>query len=170
MHSRVEYGSNVVNRQPAGVSGVLLDLLTEETIALAVQAADWRAAIRASGELLVQSGAVAPGYVDAMVRAMEVKGPYMVVAPGVALPHAGMGDGATRVAFSVARMAAPVDFGNSPNSPVDLVMTLCSPDAGSHVMALVQLSLFLESKDHVDKLRHATDKAGVMAAFRELLG
>jgi len=46
-----------------------------------------------AGAFLVDTDAVFPSYVDAMVRAVEELGPYMVVAPGIALAHARPEDG-----------------------------------------------------------------------------
>ncbi|HEY9089420.1 MAG TPA: PTS sugar transporter subunit IIA, partial [Anaerolineaceae bacterium] len=79
----------------------LSDLLTRQRIALNQTAADWRAAVRAAGDLLVQTGGVEPRYVDAMLRAAEELGPYIVLAPGLALPHARPQDGALQACLAL---------------------------------------------------------------------
>jgi hypothetical protein len=66
----------------------LKDLMPVERIALDVEAPDWRGAIRVSGQLLVDARIAEPRYVEAMIRIAEELGPYIVIAPHIALPHA----------------------------------------------------------------------------------
>lgn len=49
---------------------------------------DWRAAVRAAGALLVEAGVTAPAHTDAMIATVDAHGPYIVITPGLALPHA----------------------------------------------------------------------------------
>src|SRR5690625_5953189 len=74
---------------PEEVSGMseLHDLVDPSAVRLDVAATDWREAIRASGDLLVDTGAIGTSYVEAMVRTVEEHGPYIVITPGFALAH-----------------------------------------------------------------------------------
>ena len=65
----------------------LSDLVDPSAVRLDVAVADWREAIRASGDLLVGTGAIGTSYVDAMIRTVEEHGPYIVITPGFALAH-----------------------------------------------------------------------------------
>lgn len=51
---------------------------------------DWRAAVRAAGALLVEACDCPPAYTDAMIATVKAHGPYIVITPGFALPHAGL--------------------------------------------------------------------------------
>ncbi len=62
--------------------------LPDSAIQLGATAADWRAAVRLAGARLSDSGAARPGYADEMIRMIEDHGPYVVIAPGLALAHA----------------------------------------------------------------------------------
>ena len=55
----------------------LSELLSPSAILLDADAADWREAIRRSGELLVSTGATDPAYTEAMIRTVEEHGPYI---------------------------------------------------------------------------------------------
>ena len=66
----------------------LATLISVDAVSLRVVADDWRAAVRAAGELLVDVGVTSPEYTDAMIAAVEASGPYIVLTPGFALPHA----------------------------------------------------------------------------------
>ena len=65
----------------------LSQLLTAKAIRIGATATDWRAAVRLAGDALVNSGATAPAYTDEMVATVEQLGPYIVIAPGIALAH-----------------------------------------------------------------------------------
>lgn len=142
----------------------------ERTVALDVKAADWREAIAAAGQLLVAEGVITPGYVSAMVKAVEIKGPYIVIGPGVALPHASPADGAQRVGLSMVRLAEPIVFGHAQNDPVDLLFCLCSPDFSSHVGLLVGLTVLLENAGGLSELRSAPDVPTAVQHLQALLG
>lgn len=142
-----------------GRSPMLSDVLTAELIRLDVEAADWEAAVRAAGQVLVDAGAAEPGYVDAMVNGVREVGPYIVIAPGVALPHARPEDGVRRLAISMVQLRDPVAFGHETNDPVSLVFALAAVDVDSHLKALSQLSQVISNPDNVARLRSAQDVA-----------
>lgn len=118
----------------------LRDLVTPEAVRLDAPAADWRAAIRAAGDLLVATDITTEAYTDAMVGAVEKHGPYIVLTPGFALAHARPDASVHRTGLSFVRLAEPVEFGHESNDPVTLVMALAAVDADAHQQALAQLA------------------------------
>jgi len=140
-------------QQSVAKTGVrLADLLTRETIKLDLQAADWRQAVRLAGQVLFETGSITAPYIDAMVRAVEELGPYMVVAPGIALAHARPEDGVKRVCMSLIRLASPVEFGSKTNDPVHLVFAFGAVDKEVHLQALKELATFLQKEEAVAAL------------------
>lgn len=146
---------------------MLADVLTTETIQLDAVAEDWREAIRLAGQLLVNRGDAAPEYTDAMIRTVEELGPYMVIAPGIALAHARPGQGVRRVCLSLVRLRNPVSFGNAENDPVDLVFALGGIDHDSHLDVLSQLTQLLSDEKQLTLLRDARDTEVVCRLARE---
>lgn len=128
-------------------------LLTSSTIALQAQAANWEQAVRLAGKLLLLDGSITAEYIDAMVNAVKEIGPYMVIAPGIALAHARPEDGVLSVCMSLVRLADPVEFGAEKNDPVDLVFALGGSDNKEHISALKQLAEFLQDESLVASLR-----------------
>ena len=123
----------------AGIGG----LLTPERVRLGVRAAGWREAVRAAGALMVDTGTVEPRYVDAMIRSCERFGPYIVIAPGLALPHSRAEDGAIADSFSLVTLASPVEFGNEANDPVHVVLALSASNSDGHIEQLRKASTSL---------------------------
>jgi PTS system ascorbate-specific IIA component len=78
------------------------------------------------------------------VQIVEEHGPYIVLAPGLALAHARPEDGVLRVCLAVVTLAEPVAFGHPDNDPVDVVFAFGSPDAEQHVAMLSALARRLQ--------------------------
>lgn len=145
--------------------------LTEHFPAEAVRAkvacADWRDAVRTSGQLLVDIGAATEDYIAAIIKAVDDLGPYIVLAPGIALAHARPEDGGTAVGFSLVQLAEPVEFGAANNDPVDLVFAFATPEPDVHVSALSALADFIETGDNLPRLRAATTDDELYAVIEE---
>lgn len=127
----------------------------------------WEDAVEAAAGLLVDAGAVAEEYVAACVAMVSEHGPYMVVAPGIALAHARPENGARSLGLAVAVLATPVEFGHPDNDPVDLVFAFGSPDSDQHVEMLAALAGGL-SGVLPERLRAATDDDEAAALLREV--
>jgi mannitol/fructose-specific phosphotransferase system IIA component (Ntr-type) len=114
--------------------------ITQEQIRLKVRAADWQDAIRKAGDLLVECGGAEEGYIEAMIRTVEEAGPYIVIAPGIAIPHARPEEGALETCFAVLVLEPPVNFGHQENDPVSLVVAFSSPSRDAHISTLTTLA------------------------------
>jgi PTS system ascorbate-specific IIA component len=146
------------------------DALSAPAIALNVVAGDREAAVRLSGELLAAGGRVDPAYTDQMVAALEEFGPYIVLAPGVALAHARPSSAVHDVAFSVLTLDPPVPFGHAENDPVRLVIGMAAPDDESHMEALRQLAELLGDDARRERLVAATTAQEVLALIEPAQG
>ena len=124
-------------------ASALSKMLTEETIALGLSVRDWQEAVHEAGSLLVNAGMVEPRYIGAMVQMVEDIGPYIVIAPGVALPHARPEDGVKNACMSLVTLSPPVNFGNEHNDPVELVVAFGTTDNEAHIEALTELARLL---------------------------
>jgi PTS system ascorbate-specific IIA component len=154
--------------EAAAAQQPLSRLLDPSAINLGANAADWRAAVRLAGDALVASGATAPAYTDAMVATVEELGPYIVLAPGIALAHARPSAAVHRAGMSLVTLAAPVPFGNPRNDPVTLVIGLAAPDEEGHVAALATLAEFLADAGRQAALLRSTspgEALRLIAAF-----
>lgn len=129
-------------------------------------ASDWRTAIRIACEPLVALGAVTDAYPEACVGIVEEHGPYIVIAPGIALAHARPEQGVLREAVAVTTFVAPVTFDHPDNDPVDVVFAFGSPEAGAHIGMLQRLARALQGGLDA-RLREAADDAAADALLAE---
>ena len=146
-----------------------IDLLKAvgDRILVGASARDWVEAVRLAGELLARSGVVEERYVEAMVKVTEELGPYAVLAPGIAMPHARPEDGAREVGLSLVVLKEGVNFG-SPNDPVYVVIGFAAKDKTSHLKVLQQLAEFLSEPDIVEELKNvrSEDELKLLLASR----
>ncbi|HEY47856.1 MAG: hypothetical protein AMJ88_11920 [Anaerolineae bacterium SM23_ 63] len=126
--------------------------ISEENVALRVRVDGWEDAVRAAGRMLHQCGAVEERYIEAMVETAKELGPYIVIAPGIAIPHARPEDGAKDVCFVALQLEPPVNFGNPDNDPVQLVIAFSSPDATAHVQMLATLARAIGQEDFIERV------------------
>lgn len=111
-------------------------LVLPNAILLDADIHDWQEAIRISGELLYESGSVTKEYIEAMIENVKINGTYIVIYPGLAIPHAEKEKGALREAISFVRLKCPVAFGSEKNDPVSYVigMSILNSDSINQVI------------------------------------
>lgn len=129
--------------------------LPDEAFSLDVQATDWRDAIRICGERLVDAGSTTQAYTQAMIETVEKMGPYIVIAPGLALAHSRPSEAVLKTGLSWVRLTTPVNFGNAANDPVDLVIGLAGHSESEHIEVMSAIAVSLSHPDNRKKLSAA---------------
>lgn len=117
----------------------LSDLLPAQAIQIGVECSDWKGAIEASAKYLLKNGAINENYIKAMIKNVMENGPYIVVAPGFALPHEALNAGASKVGMSLIRLKTPVPFGKKEMNPIEWVCCLSAINKETHLKAMFQL-------------------------------
>jgi len=130
--------------------------LADEAIVLGAVADNWREAVRAAGAALADSGAALPAYADEMIRMIEEHGPYVVIAPGLALAHARPGPEVLHNGLAVVTLQTPVNFGHPHNDPVSVVLGLAVADAEAHLASVADLANVFNDDDAIPALAAAT--------------
>lgn len=118
---------------------------------------NWEEAVEKTGELLVGAGFVELGYISAMVETTKELGPYCVIAPGIALPHARPGNGVKSNGYSAITLAEPINFGNPDNDPVFLVIALSAINHNSHIKTLSLIARKISGEGFIDRVKQATN-------------
>lgn len=133
----------------------LIDLLQEDMIRLNISVSDWEDALAAGVKLLIDSGGVEARYLEAMISMIKDIGPYVVIAPGLALGHTGSDQGVNRTCFSLITLKTPVNFGVPENDPVDIIFCFAAPNKEEHMQALREMALFCCEQKNLDAIRNA---------------
>ena len=147
------------------MSELLNQALAEGSISVRATASNWKQAIELAGDALVTSKRTTTQYTEAMVQAFEELGPYMVIAPGIALAHARPSEAVLGTGLSLITLSEPVVFGSEANDPVRLVIGLAAVDHDSHIDLMAALSDLLMDVMKVNMLLQAEN----IEQVRELL-
>ena len=142
---------------------MLEEVLTEDLVETHYCAKDSDDAVREAGRLLVKKGVAKEEYIEAMIENVRINGTYIVIAPGIAMPHARPEEGALGIGFSLITLDQPVNFGHPKNDPVQLVVALCAIDHQTHLNALADLAELLSDEENVQKILKADKAAEVIA-------
>ena len=137
------------------VSMPLLAMLPSEAVRLNVSCESWQEAVRQSAQYLLRNGCIEERYISSMIENVEKNGPYILVAPGFALPHEALNAGAKKVGMSLIRLAEPVVFGKPEFDPVEWVCCLSAINKETHLKAMFHLVNLFHNQKFRDEIRDA---------------
>lgn len=112
---------------------------------------DWSQSLNLSANLLLEGGYIEQSYIDAIFESTEKNGPYYVLAPEIAMPHASARDGVNESQISLLVVKEAFKFSEE-GFDVRLVFTLASKDSTSHLGYLQVLSNLFSDDALVQKL------------------
>ena len=144
------------------------EIIAKANIELNVMAQDWRHAIQLAGNLLSQNGYTSEDYTREMIHAVETLGPYIVVAPGIALAHSRPAPSVIKTGLSLTTLVEPVNFGSEENDPVEIVFGLCATDNNNHIQIISRLVEYLDNEENLVFLKHSTDVNNVWRAINRV--
>lgn len=138
--------------QVVSIGGVSLlqNLLSEDNVSFHYPAETWEDVIRHGGQLMVDAGFSDPTYTEAMIDVVRDMGPYIVLAPGLAMPHARPEMGAKQVGTALVTLEKPIDFGSPENDPVSVAVFLCAPNKEEHIQLLTDIATLFEDEEFLD--------------------
>jgi len=132
--------------------------IDSKTIRTNVKVNNWQEAVQKAGDLLAAAELVETSYIDAMIETIQVLGPYCVIAPGIAMPHARAETGVRKSGFSAITLAEPVEFGNQDNDPVFLVLGFCALDHDSHIESLKIMAHAISQEGFINRVNQAINE------------
>ncbi len=108
----------------------LSNVLSPSRIQVLSRVKDWRSALTIASTPLMDEKVINESYIDAMIANVEYYGPYIVIAPYLALGHALPSDGVNALGVSVLKLEEDVFF---EDRPVSVVIILAPIDKRSHL-------------------------------------
>ena len=126
--------------------------LSKELISFEQGFDNWEDAIIASSQGLLEQGFIVQSYVDSMISSVKEFGPYIVIAPNIAMPHARPETGSRKVGFAVTLCEKPVAFGDTPELQARLLITLSCVNADTHLKMLQELVMVLADEEKFNQI------------------
>jgi L-ascorbate PTS family porter component IIA len=135
---------------------MLRDFVEKNHFNFVYEVSSWQESIIKACEPLVEDGSVKVGYAFEIIKNIEKYGPYMIVMPGVAMPHAQeKSDFVNNTAISFMKLENPVCFNiDGIDSYVDIFFTLSSCGNDEHLKNLSNLSTILSNESLMEDLHN----------------
>lgn len=128
------------------------ELIKKQRVLFAEGFDHWEEAIQAAAQPLLRDGAIEESYITDMIESVNKFGPYIVIAPDVAMPHAQGGKGVKETSISFMKVNRPVKFGASSEHDARLLFVLASVDNDSHLGMLQALVAAISDDEVLSKL------------------
>ncbi|KGA99975.1 phosphoenolpyruvate-dependent sugar phosphotransferase system, EIIA 2 family protein [Enterobacteriaceae bacterium ATCC 29904] len=135
----------------------------EQTIQLQDSVENWPQALEICAHPLLEMNVIAPEYITAIVEQHQKLGPYYVLAPGLAMPHARPEEGAKGLGLSLLKLKEGISFGAGEFDPVDVIVMLAAPDKHSHIEMISALAELFSSDEDMAQLHVATTREEIKA-------
>ena len=143
-----------------------MELLKAENVQILESAADWKDAIRKSAAPLEKENFITANYKESIIENVEKLGPYICIAPHVAMPHARPEQGALKTQIAVTLFRDEVAFPRK-DATAKLFITLSAADSESHLQVLVKISELLQDEEKAAQILNATDEKELYGYFKD---
>lgn len=125
---------------------------------------NWEEAVIKSAEPLLKKKSVKQEYIDKIIKNTKELGPYYVIAPYVAMPHAKPEDGVIKQQISILLLKKPIKFSEN-GFDVCLIITLAATDYSSHLETLKKLAEILGDETKIGKIIESNTREEVFSYF-----
>ncbi|URZ86851.1 PTS sugar transporter subunit IIA [Floricoccus penangensis] len=115
---------------------------------------DWKDAIKISSENLLEKDLITEEYISELINSVEEYGPYIVLVPGVAMPHSQAESEAVKgTAITFTHFNNPISFedGNE-EKDAQLFFTLAAKNPAEHMENIANLSELLMEDGMIESL------------------
>ncbi|MCE9980644.1 PTS sugar transporter subunit IIA [Leclercia adecarboxylata] len=130
--------------------------LPAENIQIVDSVSDWKQAIRLSAQPLLAKETMTEAYIDAIFNSHQELGPYYVLAPGLAMPHARPEQGAIKNGLSLLHIKQGVSFDAEENDPIYVVIMLCALSGNEHINMITALADIFSDDERLSALLKAS--------------
>lgn len=122
----------------------LEELLLPHHILVADVELEWEKAIRDCAEILVSEQLIEQRYVESIITSIKTVQPYIMIADGVIVAHAGVDQGVHEVCMSMLKLSQRIQINGYLEA--DVIIVLATPNVQRHLKALAQLNDMLDER------------------------
>lgn len=117
-------------------------------------AENWEKAIETAAQPLIKNGKIKYGYIENIIKNIKELGPYIILLPGVAMPHARPDENVIESSLSLLKINKGVSFSED-TEDVKLMFVLAAKDSNSHIDIIEQLTELLGDDEKIERLMNA---------------
>lgn len=122
----------------------------------------WEDAFRAAVVPLTQRNYVTMAYADSIIKAVKEMGPYVIIVPGICLPHAEDKENVLQSGVCLMKTAKPVVFSDNPDEYASVFFVIACKDSETHQENMVRLSELLADEELMATLQQVSTESELL--------
>ncbi|NLS52671.1 BglG family transcription antiterminator [Hafnia alvei] len=120
----------------------------------------WEQSIAKTASPLLTQNLLEPRYITTMLNKISIEQPYIMLAEGLIIAHAGVDDGVNKTCMSLLRLPEKISIAGYMQA--DIIIVLATNNPQKHLKALAQLNEFLEFNEGGEKIRSSINKEALL--------
>lgn len=125
---------------------------------------NWEEAIEIAAEPLLKNNYIKSEYIKAMIENVYKNGPYIIIIPGFAMPHASSESGVLKTGISLLKLEEAVEFPGQ--NQIKLMIALASTDPDTHMDIIMDLTDILDNDELMEQLFNCNDIEKIMELLK----
>lgn len=113
------------------------------------EVSSWEESIRAAAKPLLEKNFITKQYIQSMIDTVHKHGSYIVVVPGIAMPHAKDQENVNKTSMSFLKLKNSVLYPDE--KEVDILFVLAAKDNTEHLELIADLSSILADEEVMEK-------------------
>ena len=142
----------------------MLGKYLKDNTAFLDEVSTWEESIKVAADPLLKKGFISQAYITDMIENVNINGSYIVIVPGIAMPHAKNEGGVIKTSISFLKLEKPVVFPG--NKEVTILIVLAAEDSTGHLDLISDISSILIDDDIMSKLNDATTEDELMSVIQ----
>jgi PTS system ascorbate-specific IIA component len=151
---------------------LIAEIVEKKLFHFAGEAATWQESIKLSCKALEDAGIVGEKYADEIIKCVTENGPYIVLMPGIALPHSMENSpNAFGTAIGFTKLKKPVSFDDAdPEKKASVFFTLAATDNELHLKNMRKLFKMLTNEELVAEIQTVESVEDLLALDKKYPG
>lgn len=150
--------------------GFLDYIVDNKAVIAGLEVESWEEAISQGGKVLTDKGVASEEYIETIIKKCKDNGPYIVIAPGIAMPHARPEEGALKLGYGIVTIKGGVSFNDADNDPIYLMIFMAAPDAKLHnEEAIVQVADLCDEEEVIEKIITSNSEEEILSILKNLI-
>lgn len=142
-----------------------VEILSTDKVQVLEQVESWREAISIAAGPLKEQGYFQQDYIDDMIHSVEKLGPYIVIAPEIAIAHARPNSNVKKIGLGLLKLNQHINFSEEGHY-ASLVFVLSAIDNEGHLEVLRNLATTLGNQQTVENLLNAQTSSEIINIFK----
>lgn len=124
------------------------------------EVSSWEDSIRVAAAPLLNKGLITLRYIQDMIDNVKINGPYIVIVPGIAMPHAKNEGEVIKQGISLLKLKKPVIFPEG--KEVNILIVLAAEDSTKHLDLISDLCSILIDEDVLSKFKSSNNEKDII--------